>query len=215
MPSRTRTERERMQADEIYEAGSSMRVRTVVNIHGSFLKLSVRFRLPERHLQNQISTRIQIMLVLVHTVDQITRMVGDVHNRSWTFRSTPNRLGISTTVRLRDTHIAETGMKFSCFILQGCLWHRVSEMLLALGAPVTTKCDFCQVSFCGINVQGRCFAAAIPSQHPHNMSDVGDLIQSSEVYECFENNTVEVDIMLDYLTNRQITPRQIYRDVSS
>lgn len=47
------------------------------------------------------------------------------------------------------------------------------------------------------------------------MNDISDLIQSSEVYECFENNTVEVEIMLDYLTNGQITPRQIYRDVSS
>ena len=89
-----------------------------------------------------------------------------------------------------------------------------SEMLLALGAPVTTKCDFCQVSFCGINVQGRCTASPLAGQHPHNMNDIGDLIQSSEVYECFESNTVEVEIMLDYLTNRQITPRQIYRDVS-
>lgn len=87
-------------------------------------------------------------------------------------------------------------------------------MVLALGAPVTTKCDFCQVSFCGINVQGRCTTSPLVAQHPHNMNDIGDLIQSSEVYECFENNTVEVEIMLDHLTNGQITPRQIYRDVS-
>ena len=46
------------------------------------------------------------------------------------------------------------------------------------------------------------------------MNDIGDLVQSSEVYECFENNTVEVEIMLDYLPSRQITPKQIYRDVS-
>lgn len=32
-PSRTRTERERMQADEIYKAGSSMRVRTVIYVY--------------------------------------------------------------------------------------------------------------------------------------------------------------------------------------
>ena len=116
-------------------------------------------------------------------------------------------------VHRRDMHTAGTGMKFLYCILNityGC----PSEMLLALGAPVTTKCDFCQVSFCGINVQGRCTASSLASQHPHNMSDIGDLIQSSEVYECFENNTVEVEIMLDYLTNKQITPKQIYRDVS-
>lgn len=53
------------------------------------------------------------------------------------------------------------------------------------------------------------------SQHPHGMSDIGDLIQSAEVYECFDGNTVEVDIMLDYLTANRITPRYIYREVRS
>lgn len=90
-----------------------------------------------------------------------------------------------------------------------------SENLLALRAPTTTKCDMCQVSFCGIGVQGRCIAASLMSQHPHGMSDIGDLIQSAEVYECFDGNTVEVDIMLDYLTANRITPRYIYREVRS
>jgi hypothetical protein len=59
------------------------------------------------------------------------------------------------------------------------------ENLLASRAPTTTKCDMCQVSFCGVGVQGRCIASPLQSQHPHGMSDAGDLIQSSEVYECF------------------------------
>ncbi|KAJ7928050.1 hypothetical protein B0H13DRAFT_1016114 [Mycena leptocephala] len=87
------------------------------------------------------------------------------------------------------------------------------ENLLALPSPLTTKCDFCQVSFCGIGVQGRCIASPILSQHPHGLSDVGDLIQSSAVYECFNSNTVEVEIMLDYLTAQRITPRHIYREI--
>lgn len=45
------------------------------------------------------------------------------------------------------------------------------------------------------------------------MSDVGDLIQSADVYDCFDGNTVEVEIMLDYLTAQGITPRHIYREV--
>jgi len=65
------------------------------------------------------------------------------------------------------------------------------ENLLANAAPTTTKCDLCQVSFCGVGVQGRCVAAPIQSQQPHGMSDVGDLIQSTEVYECFDSNTIE------------------------
>lgn len=89
------------------------------------------------------------------------------------------------------------------------------ENLLALRAPSTTKCDLCQVSFCGVGVPGRCLAAPLLSQHPHNMSDLGDLIQSSEVYGCFDHNTVEVDIMLDYLTAQELSPRHIYREVAS
>ena len=46
------------------------------------------------------------------------------------------------------------------------------------------------------------------------MSDIGDLIQSTEVYECFDGNAVEVEIMLDYLSNQHISPRHIYGEVS-
>ena len=88
-----------------------------------------------------------------------------------------------------------------------------SENLLALRAPTTSKCDLCQVSFCGVSIQGRCMAASLISQHPHNLSDIGDLIQSSELYECFDGNTVEVEIMFDYLTAQRLTPRHIYREV--
>lgn len=88
-----------------------------------------------------------------------------------------------------------------------------SEVILALHAPSTSKCDFCQVSFCGINVLGRCAASSLLGQHPHGMSDVADLIQSAEVYDCFDGNTVEVEIMLDYMTSRQLSPRHVYRQV--
>ncbi|KAF9464160.1 hypothetical protein BDZ94DRAFT_1257154 [Collybia nuda] len=87
------------------------------------------------------------------------------------------------------------------------------ENLLAVQAPTTTKCDFCQVAFCGIGVQGRCLAAPLISQHPHGLADVGDLIQSADVYECFDSNAVEVDIMLDYLSAQRLTPRHIYREI--
>jgi E3 ubiquitin-protein ligase CHFR len=68
----------------------------------------------------------------------------------------------------------------------------------------------CQVYFCGIGVQHRCVAVFLENGQPHGMSDVGDLIQSTEVYECFDGNAVEVEIMLDYLGNQHITPRHIY-----
>ncbi|KAI0070394.1 hypothetical protein K474DRAFT_816152 [Panus rudis PR-1116 ss-1] len=87
------------------------------------------------------------------------------------------------------------------------------ENILSLGAPTTTKCDFCQVSFCGIAIPGRCVAAPLTAQHPHGFSDLSDLIQCTDVYESFDHNAVEVDIMFDYLTAQHITPRQIYRDI--
>ncbi|EPT05250.1 hypothetical protein FOMPIDRAFT_1155957 [Fomitopsis schrenkii] len=87
------------------------------------------------------------------------------------------------------------------------------ENILSLPAPTTTKCDFCQVSFCGIGIPTRCVAAPLLTQHPHGLSDIGDLIQCHEVYDCFDSNTVEVDIMLDYLTAQRLTPRHIYREI--
>lgn len=63
-------------------------------------------------------------------------------------------------------------------------------------------------------MQDRCIALPLLSQHPHNLSTHADLIQSSEVYECFDGNTVEVEIMLEYLESHRITPRHVYREVS-
>ena len=71
---------------------------------------------------------------------------------------------------------------------------------MALNAPASSKCDFCHIHFCGIGVQGRCQAGSLLNQQPHGMMDVADLIQSADVYECFDSNYVEVEIMLDYLT---------------
>lgn len=93
------------------------------------------------------------------------------------------------------------------------LYNTNSENLLALTAPTTTKCDMCQVSFCGIGIQNRCVALPLMAQHPHGLSDVGDLIQSSEVYDAFDGNAVEVEIMLDYFTAKRISPRDVYREV--
>ncbi|KAF5367822.1 hypothetical protein D9757_010354 [Collybiopsis confluens] len=97
------------------------------------------------------------------------------------------------------------------------------ETYLALHAPSTSRCDFCFVSFCGVNVPQRCSAGgfllvlcvvSIPLQHPQGFNDMGDLIQSPEVYDRFQSNTVEVEIMLDYLAEQEITPRHIYREAS-
>ncbi|TFK27970.1 hypothetical protein FA15DRAFT_103867 [Coprinopsis marcescibilis] len=89
------------------------------------------------------------------------------------------------------------------------------ENLLAIEAPVTSKCDLCQVLFCGINIRERCRALPLDSQHPQGLSSVGDLIESPDVYDCFDNNQYEVEIMFDYLRTLNKKPRQIYCDIIS
>lgn len=88
-----------------------------------------------------------------------------------------------------------------------------SENLVALRAPSTSRCDFCQVSFCGVGIPERCCASSLRSQNLNGFSDLGDLIQAADIYECFEGNTVEVDILFDYLTEHRVTPKQIYQEV--
>ncbi|KAF9241191.1 hypothetical protein BU15DRAFT_45112 [Melanogaster broomeanus] len=178
-PSRTRTERERMQADEIYKVGSSMRIP------------SPREASPEPNLNQNAD-----------------------YARPCAHCNPDNPYGWRCPQPVVDFSVdSELAWHLDDGAPPGHGYCGNCEVLLALGAPITTKCDFCQVSFCGINIQGRCVATPLSAQQPHNMNDVGDLIQSSEVYDVFENNTVEVDIMLDYLTSKQITPRHIYREV--
>ena len=51
------------------------------------------------------------------------------------------------------------------------------------------------------------------AQHPHNMGNLPDMIQSADVYDCFDGNTVEVELMLEYLEAHSMSPRHIYREV--
>lgn len=150
-------------------------------------------------------------------------MAGVVRVLSQIPTLTPITHGTSTTVLPRDMVIVATGQYLSLssslnlvltYIYASALYYNTnSENLLALTAPTTTKCDMCQVSFCGIGIQNRCVALPLMAQHPHGLSDVGDLIQSSEVYDAFDGNAVEVEIMLDYFTAKRISPRDVYREV--
>ena len=91
-----------------------------------------------------------------------------------------------------------------------------SESPLAIAAPNTTKCDFCLTSFCGVApTRDRCTALSLMAQQLDGLADLGEFIQNSSVYEAFNNNTVEVDFLVDYMTSRELTPRSIYREVRS
>ncbi|KAG1885048.1 hypothetical protein F4604DRAFT_1974651 [Suillus subluteus] len=180
-PSRERAERERIQADEVYKAGCSMRIPTP------------REASPEPNLNQNADY-----------VRPCPHCTPD-NAFGWRCPQPVTDYGVDPE---RAWHLDDGNPPGHAFC-GNC------ENLLALRAPSTTKCDLCQVSFCGVGVPGRCLAAPLLSQHPHNMSDLGDLIQSSEVYGCFDHNTVEVDIMLDYLTAQELSPRHIYREVAS
>ncbi|KAL4250672.1 E3 ubiquitin-protein ligase CHFR [Abortiporus biennis] len=179
-PSRARSIAERMQADEVYKAGLSIRIPTPrqASPEPTIPQNNGNYILPCPHCfaGNQWGWRCP---------QPIPNPETDPDNAWHTDDGTPPGHGYCG----------------NC------------ESVIALQAPTTTKCDFCQVSFCGIGVPGRCVAAPLLAQHPHGLSDLGDLIQCSEIYECFDHNTVEVEIMLDYLTAQSLTPRHIYREI--
>lgn len=193
-PHKARTERERQQADEIY-TGTSMRVCCVVD----FLR-SVSNQTPQLPAPREASPEPDI-----NPSDYVRPCPNCLQGNPYGWRC-PQPI-VDPNVDPEHAWPLEDGTPPGHALCGNC------ENLLALPSPLTTKCDFCQISFCGINIQGRCIASPILSQQPHGLSDVGDLIQSSAVYETFNSNTVEVEIMLDYLTTQRITPRHIYREV--
>lgn len=170
----------------------------------------------DKHRQSLVSPPIITLSSHAHIVFLETSGAGDARSQSWTPKWTQTVPGELTTVILLGTRIVETG-KFPrdsyLAVFTHCLMLH-SESLLALQAPSTTKCDFCQVSFCGIGIPGRCIAAPILAQHLHSLSDLSDLIQCGAIYDVFDGNTVEVDILFDYLQAQNLTPRHIYREVS-
>ncbi|KAH9950596.1 hypothetical protein B0H21DRAFT_722413 [Amylocystis lapponica] len=179
-PSKGRSAVERIQADEIYKAGNTLRIPTP------------RQPSPEPNLAQRNGN-------YVHPCPHCH--IGN----SWGWRC-PQPI-VDPDADPDNAWHHEDGAPPGHSFCGNC------ENVLALHAPSTTKCDLCQVSFCGIGIPGRCVAAPMMSQHPHGLSDLGDLIQCGEIYEVFDNNMVEVDIMLDYLTAQRLTPRHIYREI--
>lgn len=217
VPSKVRPVNERIQADEIYVAGGTirvshsflvvMRIRTEIALH--------RYHLPGSPLPIHLYlTETPILSIRARTVHLTTTTAGDVLDPLSIPKPTRIAHGTRMMGRLLVMPIAAIGASSSRNDFYFSLRH-YSENVLALEAPSTTKCDFCQVSFCGIGIPGRCVAAPILQQHLHGLADLGDLVQCSQIYDSFDGNTVEVDIMLDYLTAQRINPRFIYREVRS
>jgi hypothetical protein len=88
-----------------------------------------------------------------------------------------------------------------------------SEDLLSLGAPSTTKCDFCQVAFCGLGIPDRCVTLPLEDQRPHRFGSVTDLLLTTDVYDAFDSNTVETEFLIAHLESHRLSPRDVYREV--
>ncbi|KZT12057.1 uncharacterized protein LAESUDRAFT_733924 [Laetiporus sulphureus 93-53] len=179
-PSKTRPQNERIQADEVYRAGSTLRLP------------SPRQASPEPNMASRNAN-------FVHPCPHCAA------GNSWGWRC-PQPI-VDPEMDPENAWHTEDGSPPGHAYCGNC------ENILALQAPPTTKCDLCQVAFCGIGVPGRCVAAPLLNQQPHGLSDLSDLIQCGEVYDCFDSNTVEVDIMLDYMTAQSLSPRHIYREI--
>ena len=89
-----------------------------------------------------------------------------------------------------------------------------SGNILAIGAPSTTKCNFCATYQCGLNVHGDCFARSPASQSLYKIAHISDLLLSQQLFfDCFNANSYEMEIFIDYMMAQSVSPVQIYKEV--
>ena len=88
------------------------------------------------------------------------------------------------------------------------------EHLHAIGAPSTSRCDFCRKTFCGLVSPQRCHARRVKEAKPSLLEGLSDLIVTPEAYQAFAVNAVEWEYLVDYLRDQGIGPRHIYVAVS-
>lgn len=102
---------ERMQADEIYKAGHSLRVCSLFSlIIPGILTSSDRYQVRSKHPRNPISLRaMALMFDPVLTVYLETNGDGDVHSLSPILKRTPTMLGTRIVAHRLGMRIAATG----------------------------------------------------------------------------------------------------------
>ncbi|KAF8710286.1 Ring finger, partial [Rhizoctonia solani] len=87
------------------------------------------------------------------------------------------------------------------------------DELYAFGAPTSTRCDMCTTGFCGISVPQVVHLNLTRRIDGPDFATVAGLIESDRIYDIFNNNSIEVDILFDYLREAEITPNMIYLDI--
>ncbi|KAG8747609.1 hypothetical protein FRC10_000151 [Ceratobasidium sp. 414] len=184
-PERARTERERVQADEVYTAGRDIPVPPPRTPNPDVL-------LP--HQQNSAA-------------DNLARPCPHCapnNSFDWTCpRPIPN-----PETDAANAWNLENGPPPGHNYCGAC------DELYAIGAPTSSRCDMCTTGFCGISVPRVCrshWLHQVQLLSTHN--NLQGLIENGKVYEVFNGNTIEVEIMFDYLREAEISPNMIYLDI--
>ncbi|CAE6516793.1 unnamed protein product [Rhizoctonia solani] len=184
-PERTRTERERAQADEIYTAGREIPIPSPRASNPDIL-------LPQQ--QNSVN-------------DNLARPCPHcLPNNSFDW-TCPRPIPNPDTDRANAWSL-ENGPPPGHNYCGAC------DELHAIGAPTSSRCDMCTTGFCGISVPQVCRSHWL--HQVRLMSDytsLQGLIESDRIYDIFNNNAIEVEILFDYLREAEITPNMIYLDI--
>ncbi|KAG8712909.1 hypothetical protein FRC09_019322, partial [Ceratobasidium sp. 395] len=158
-PERARTERERIQADEIYTAGRDIPIPPP------------RMPNPDVLLPQQQNS----------AADNLARPCPHcAPNNSFDW-ACPRPIPNPETDSVNAWNL-ENGAPPGHNYCGAC------DELYAIGAPTSSRCDMCTTGFCG-------------------------LIENGKVYEAFNGNAIEVEIMFDYLREAEISPNMIYLDI--
>ncbi|KDN42111.1 hypothetical protein RSAG8_06969, partial [Rhizoctonia solani AG-8 WAC10335] len=183
-PERARTERERAQADDIYIAGREIPIPPPRAPNPDVL-------LP----QQQNSAGDNLARPCPHCAPN--------NSFDWTC---PRPISNPDTDRANAWNV-ENGPPPGHNYCGAC------DELYAIGAPTSSRCDMCMTGFCGISVPQVCRSHWL--HQVRLMSDYNSLqglIESDRIYDIFNNNSIEVEILFDYLREAEITPNMIYLD---
>ncbi|KAF9519712.1 hypothetical protein BS47DRAFT_1082271 [Hydnum rufescens UP504] len=89
--------------------------------------------------------------------------------------------------------------------------------LHALSSPGSSACSLCKTSYCGLSIPHLCVAPSVRSSRlPQSSVTLTGLLEShsESIWECFDFNEVEIEILLDWLREgRQGSIRAVYQEM--
>lgn len=214
-PSRARLESDRVQADEIYRIGQTIRVRFLTVLYPVSHTGASRYPLLESLPLSPTSLPPMNLLGRAATAIPITNTGGIVPSRSLILVPIRITLGLSNEVVHPVMRGAETGEPGFIAWMEVGLTIAGSDELHSIHAPHSSRCDLCLVSFCGVGIPRRCVSLPLMAQVPEGLSELEQLLSCEEIVDLFNGNLVERDYLIDHAQANELSPIQIYRDVTS